>query len=628
MQASSLKWMMEKDISLMRYKEGRTIPEWISDSGIMLPSNSTEPGLWRIDRAPYQKAILDALSPQGQAREVYLVFGSQMGKTTIENGVMAYYMDEDPAPIGFAFSDDGSLKDYIRFKFDPFLSANPRIKGLLRSEGTGRADSMSAKQFPGGFLKFMSGKSPSDMASNTIRIIMMDEVERMGITKEGDPRDLLRRRMNNFESDTKMCISSTPTNKGIIWNYLRESTYRKYFVPCPHCGYRFPFELEWLRWKIRDGSDGVVEDAWFECPECRRQISETNKAKMLEKGEWIVTNPDADPEKDGYWLPSFNAPQGWISWKKIAQEYTEACMTSQGLIPERMTAFYNTVLAMPYEPGTGDQDWRRIYADSQKSDIRRGEVPSDVCFLTTGGDIQKNRIEVSLFGWSMMGRHYAIDHIIIPVSEDDPLSNPYSESWKLYHDYIFGTFVREDGIEIMTAANALDSSYRPEDVYGFNAGLTAFEQTKFFPVKGQIRESESGELPIPVKRFGHRSMQTAFWAVPTSKIKQRIFEHLSPEKPDNSPFKPIFPLGYDETYFQQLCSERFVQKSRGRWEWEKIRDRNEVLDCRVYNYAMFYLLGLHSFTPEAWKELSTALKTNAASESKSGWRVLSSGVKV
>jgi phage terminase large subunit GpA-like protein len=53
----------------------------------------------------------------------------------------------------------------------------------------------------------------------------------------------------------------------------------------------------------------------------------------------------------------------------------------------------------------------------------------------------------------------------------------------------------------------------------------------------------------------------------------------------------IFPLGYchfpkySEEYFKRITAEQLVTKivkGYRRHEWQKMRERNEALDCRVY----------------------------------------------
>ena len=54
-----------------------------------------------------------------------------------------------------------------------------------------------------------------------------------------------------------------------------------------------------------------------------------------------------------------------------------------------------------------------------------------------------------------------------------------------------------------------------------------------------------------------------------------------------------FPDHYDAEYFRQLTAEQQVKKfHKGfmRREWQKMRPRNEALDCRVYAIAALAIL--------------------------------------
>ena len=158
---------------------------------------------------------------------------------------------------------------------------------------------MKSKIFPGGFIKFLSGKSESSMRSDTVRIVIADEVDGMGVTKGGDVRSLLRKRTNTFKHSSKICMSSTPLNNGIIYTYLKESTYNKYYVPCPCCGKMITLSRDTLKWKLTEDTD-TVYDAWMECPECKGVIRNEDKITMDPKGEWRAYNPKPEPSMQRY----------------------------------------------------------------------------------------------------------------------------------------------------------------------------------------------------------------------------------------------------------------------------------------------------------------------------------------
>ena len=621
-------WMLETFAQAFTPREYRAIDTWVEDVGFMLPSNTSEPGRYSIDRTPYQRGILQALSPHHPARTIVLDFGSQMGKTTVENVTMDYYIAEDPSPMIFAFSDDKNLSNYIKNKFDPMLSANPWIRELLRSEGKSSADSLTSKQFPGGFLKFLSGKSEASMRSDSVRLVIADELDAMGITKGGDPKALLAKRQNTFSETAKMCLSSTPLNDGIIVDYLEASTYRKFFVPCPHCGEKLTFEMENLHWKLV--GDGIVRDAWMECPHCHGKMHNEDKLGMMEKGEWIATNPDADPTNEGFYLPSFYAPVGWISWHAIAQEYADACLTSKGVDHDRMTTFYNTILGKKYRiGGDNSQKWRSLFEKARVSELKRGEIPRWVNFLTSGADVQKDRIEVSIYGWGRLGHSLAIEHLIIPFDDEHDLEVPNSDAWQRYYDSTIGcTWEREDGLGMRTVANAIDSSYKQDCEFAFWNTLTGQDKERSFPIKG--RDSLTGFTSM--RRFGKQSGHT-WWDVPVSSLKHHLYDHLDESMKPNketSPYYMDFPCDYSDEYYMQLFAESWQQEKR-RWIWVKTRPRNEVLDCTVYNLAMFYLMGFGNFTGDEWDAIAEEQARSAEGRgnlqriTKRGRRVLSRG---
>jgi phage terminase large subunit GpA-like protein len=71
-----------------------------------------------------------------------------------------------------------------------------------------------------------------------------------------------------------------------------------------------------------------------------------------------------------------------------------------------------------------------------------------------------------------------------------------------------------------------------------------------------------------------------------------------------------FPKYHDE-YFKQLTAEQLMSRTvRGyrRTEWQKTRERNEALDCRVYARAAASIGGLDRFREDNWKDFEDAVR--------------------
>jgi phage terminase large subunit GpA-like protein len=66
---------------------------------------------------------------------------------------------------------------------------------------------------------------------------------------------------------------------------------------------------------------------------------------------------------------------------------------------------------------------------------------------------------------------------------------------------------------------------------------------------------------------------------------------------------------------KQLVAEQLVTVTtkRGfqRLEWQKIRERNEVLDCRVYARAAAWIAGVDRWTESKWRALEDQLNASA-----------------
>ena len=594
-----MKWMLRTFHEAFKPKKNESIDEWVDAGNLSLALNTPEPGLYSLERTPYQRDILRRMSPQDPTQEVYLCFGSQTGKTTMEGAIMSYYIKERPAPMGFAFSDEGNLKTYVSKKFDPLMAANPAVSQCFRSDGSAKADTQSGKQYPGGYLKFFSGKSESSMRGDSFKIAIADEIDAAGQTKGGDIKSMLQARVTVYGETSKLCLSSTPLNHShMIWDYLNASTFNKYFVKCPHCGKEMTFELEYLKYTVNRTS---VTAAWMECPHCGGKIYNEDKLSMLKTGEWKPTISDANPLCQGYYLPSFYAPVGWVSWLTLAQQYYNAGFLSGTVDHEKMTTFFNTRLAMPYVLGAVTSEAKNMYERNQDSPYRRGDIPSWVHFITTGADVQKNRIEVKIMGWGKRNRNITIDCLILYVPNDEEITTPDGDIWNQYTEEVLNaSFTREDGLILHPVAHAIDSSYESETLYAYYLKRTPEQKRVFHLVKGSDRATGKMSTLKRVKKELYTG--TEWLEVPASSLKHYIFGYLCQED-DVTHTKAdinLFPRDFDLEFYEQIYSEQYVKEGKSRYLWKKTRDRNEGLDTLVYNYAMYYYCGYDNLTDEDW----------------------------
>ena len=72
------------------------------------------------------------------------------------------------------------------------------------------------------------------------------------------------------------------------------------------------------------------------------------------------------------------------------------------------------------------------------------------------------------------------------------------------------------------------------------------------------------------------------------------------------------PDWVESEWLKQLVAEELVtvRTKRGfaRLEWQKLRERNEALDCRVYARAAAWIAGADRWTNEKWRDVKRPLE--------------------
>ena len=71
------------------------------------------------------------------------------------------------------------------------------------------------------------------------------------------------------------------------------------------------------------------------------------------------------------------------------------------------------------------------------------------------------------------------------------------------------------------------------------------------------------------------------------------------------------PSWMDSEWLKQLTAEQLVtlrtRRGFSKLEWQKLRERNEALDCRVYSRAAAWIAGADRWSEARWAELEAQL---------------------
>ncbi|MBM3792532.1 MAG: hypothetical protein FJW31_00385 [Acidobacteria bacterium] len=217
-----------------------TVSQWADENRRLSSESAAERGEWRTDRAPYQRAIMDALSPSHLGDQVVLMSGAQLGKTSILENVIGYIIDLDPGQVLLVQPREADCEAFSKDRLAPMLRDCATLRGKIAdARSRDSNNTILHKKFTGGSITMSAASSPAGLAMRSIRCCRLDEVYRYPASArtEGDPVNLAITRTANFWN-RKIVLCSTPTVKGTsrIEAAWLESNQQSYWVPCPHCG--------------------------------------------------------------------------------------------------------------------------------------------------------------------------------------------------------------------------------------------------------------------------------------------------------------------------------------------------------------------------------------------------------
>jgi phage terminase large subunit GpA-like protein len=583
----------------MRPDADLTVSEWADAHRWLSSRAAAEPGRYRTARAPYLRAIMDALSPKHPAQRISFMKAAQVGATEAGNNWIGFVIHHAPGPMLAVLPTVEMAKRTSRGRIDPLIEDSPALKERVspaRSRDAG--NSMLSKEFPGGILVLTGANSATGLRSMPARYVFLDEVDAYPASadEEGDPVTLAEARTTTFAHRRKVFMVSTPTVRGLsrIEREFEASDQRRYFVPCPHCGH-----MQWLRFERLRWGKGKPETAMYHCEGCEKPIAEHHKTEMLARGEWRATAVSANPHAIGFHLSALYSPIGWKSWVQIARDW----LAAQGS-DEMLRAARNTLLGETWIESGEAPEWQRL-ADRRFAFL--AQIPAGGLFLTAGADVQKDRIEVDVWAWGRGLESWLVDHIVIPGGPDDPAC------WDKLTALLGQTWVHEHGAVMTLAKLAIDTGYEAAAVYAWSRKQGIAQVAPVKGLEGFNRATPvSGPTYVDATVNGRKLKRGArLWTVATATFKAETYRYLRIERPEQDAPVPAgtihLPDWADSEWLKQLVAEQLVtirdKRGYARQEWQKMRERNEALDARVYARAAAWILGADRFDERMWRQL-------------------------
>ena len=556
------------------------LSEW-SDRYRVLPRiSSSEEGAWRTSRFPFLKEIMDELSPCSSRQQVVVMKGAQLGFTEVAVNWMMYTIDQDPAPLLYVQKTIDTVKKFSKQRLQPSIDACARTRDKITpSKEVGQnndqaGNTLQIKNFPGGIIILGGANSAAGLRSMPIERLILDEEESYDadIEDEGSPSDIAIRRTANFPR-RKIFRLSTPAIRETsrIEPLYEEGDQRKYYVPCPFCG--FKQVIYWRNLKYEKTESGSPKNIRLVCEHCKEGIPERYKTQMLEHGEWVAEFPGR--EIASFFLSSLYSPLGFFSWADAIKMWIKA---NKEFDKNLLKVFVNTVLA---ETWTESQKTIHTVGLMERREEYMAEVPASALVLTAGVDVQEAMIAVEVVAWGKGQESWSIEYTTFMGDTE------MSFVWDQLANYLQKTWVHENGSPVNIAVTAIDSGHRARVVYNF---CRLREFLRVFPIKGRF----GWGLGL-IKRPKTRNQDGVYlFLAHVDEIKSKVYSQLMVEKPGAGFCH--FPLRaeYNEDYFKGLTAERMItRRSHGQrmlqWELPAGR-RNEPLDCRGYAITALNIL--------------------------------------
>ena len=586
-----------------------TVSEWADRHRMLSGRASAEQGRYRTVHTPYMREIMDRLSPGDPTQRIVFMKAAQVGATEAGNNWIGFAIHQAPGPMLAVQPTVELAKRNSRQRIDPLIDESPELRERVKpARSRDAGNTMLSKEFAGGILIMTGANSAVGLRSTPARYIFLDEVDAYPASadEEGDPVTLAEARSLTFAHRRKVFLVSTPTIRGLsrIEREFEASDQRRFFVPCPHCA-----AMQWLRFERLRWEKGRPETAEYHCEGCERPIAEHHKTRMLERGEWRATATAADPTTVGYHLSALYSPIGWLSWERIVRAH-EAARGSD----EAMRAFRNTILGETWMETGEAPDWQRL-ADRREA-WAPGTVPERGLFMTAGADVQKDRIEVDVWAWGRGLESWLVDHLVLEGGPGDPAC------WQQLTDLLGRTWTHASGQRMTLARLAVDTGYETSAVYAWSRQVGFAQVAPVKGVEGFTRTSPvTGPTYVDATVAGKRLRRGArLWTVATSTFKAETYRFLRQDRPTREeqaagalcpPGTIHLPDWADGEWLKQLTAEQLVtvRTKRGfaRLEWQKLRERNEALDTRVYARAAAWIAGADRWPEARWADLEAQL---------------------
>ena len=579
------------------YPREKWLPsEWAERCRQLSTEESSEPGPYLFDRTPYWRFVCDLVERPG-IEEIVCLKGAQIGWSEACRNILGYWIDMKPDQCLVLMPDQMSAQAFRNERMEPLMRHTPAIARYVspRAWDTKKTSIRFENHMR---VFFMWAGSKSGTKSRPIRYLICEEPDEYPSFSStgGDPLSKAEKRLTTYRDKglARILLGGTPSNRlGNTWKRWEMCAVRyQLWCPCPHCNtYQL---LEWKQVKFDPAKDGEIRSkhaeriksgglAWYECSNCRAQIHDWHKPRMLQRGRWAsedqavtldgrIVGPETKARRVGVKISGLYSP--WVTFPQLASEWLESQND-----PQALADFVNQRLAEPFEEQRSKTapDFIREKAKGAPPPLR---VPEWARMLiatadTQGTDEQSGYFWYVIRAWGYDYRSQLID-FGVAHSKDELVERCLTRRIPL-----------APGGAVSPQLLAVDSGGpRWSEVYQL-----ATRDKRIHPAKGASWGRTWMVTERPQKRHG-----VVLWEIDTEQSKDLL--HRLIHSPDKTQWLPHNEINDD--YCSQMCSESKIFNPREkREEWaEIVKNNNHIWDCEHMQCAVAWRLGMGVAEPE------------------------------
>jgi phage terminase large subunit GpA-like protein len=606
------------------------ISEWAAKDR-RLPEGTTEfPGPIDHSIAPHMVEIQDCLHPDSGVRQLTCMKSTQsLFTTTIFNafGHSIKYKLHNLLYIGGSKNISGILSSSAIDVMIDNSGLREYIKPISSRMKRKIADNKFYKELHGGRrLMMTSWNSIKDAKSLTWSLIFMDELDEAPyeLAGQGDPESIFAGRGKTIRN-LIIVKGSTPTNtNGRIYRNFLEGDQRYYFAQCQLCGEKQVLELYGLgreyglraRSETISGVEQIIPDTVeYVCIHCKGILKEYQKGAMMAGGEWRPTARPVNIGYRSYQISNLMSPVMFYTWSRVMQEF---CETGWG---EKITKFKNfviDVMGMPWEHRTEKLSWETLKGNAEEYELCA--VSEGGLIVVSGTDVQKRWLEFIAVAYGPGMETWIIDHKKF-LGDTKLWNNQVWRDWQNYKDYTKYKLTFRSGDQVKTimlpiAMSAIDTGYNPKRDRMEQDGDITTEHTIYEVVSRSVKTIACRGNPdlrdaiLKEERIKKNIALKTRYDLAVNDLKDEIMVKVGlPRNEDGS-----YPRGYihftkflPDEFFKGFLSEVYAETMPGKWEYKKIYERNEPLDCYNLARGAAERLNLASWTDQVWENYKKQL---------------------